>query len=344
MCLGGRAFVGCPGTAITGGCGSAVAFVCAIGAQRLGLCLIGSAIIGGCFCAAAIGMCDVRAALVEHVCAPSRGGCASAIGFVRGVGAASLEVGLIGCALVGGSCAVSGGRCLGGRAFVGCPGTAVTGVCGYAVAFVCAIGAQLLSVCLIGSAIIRGPFCAATIGMCGVRGALVARVCTPSIGWCSTAVGFVRRVGAASLAVGLIGCALVGGSCAVSGGMCLGGRAFVGCPGTAFDCVCGYAVAFVCAIGAQWLGMCLIGSAIVGGSLCAAAIGMCDVCAALVARVCAPSIGGCANGVGFVRGVGAASLEVGLIGCALVGGSCAVSCGMCRLRRQSAIAVVPAGV
>ena len=126
--------------------------------------------------------------------------------------------------------------------------------------------------------------------------------------------------------------------------MCLGGRAFVGCPGTAFDCVCGYAVAFVYAIGAQWLGMCLIGSAIVGGSLCAAAIGMCDVCAALVARVCAPSIGGCANGVGFIRGVGAASLEVGLIGCALVGGSCAVSCGMCRLRRQSAIAVVPAGV
>ena len=63
--------------------------------------------------------------------------------------------------------------------------------------------------------------------------------------------------------------------------MCLGGRAFVGCPGTAFDCVCGYAVAFDYAIGAQWLGMCLIGSAIVGGSFCAAAIGM-SFCAATI--------------------------------------------------------------
>ena len=100
MCLGGRAFVGCRGAAVTGVCGSAVAFVCAIGAQWLGMCLIGSAIVGGSFCAAAIGMCDVRTAFVARVCAPSRGGCANSVGFIRGVGAASLAVGLIGCDLV----------------------------------------------------------------------------------------------------------------------------------------------------------------------------------------------------------------------------------------------------
>jgi hypothetical protein len=286
MCLGGRAFVGYRGAAVTGVCGSCVSFVCAIGAQWLGMCLIGSAVVGGSFCAAAIGMCDVRAASVARVCAPSSGGCANGVGFIRGVGAASLEVGLIGCAVVGGSCAVPGGTCLGGRAFVGCPGTAFDCGCGDAVAFVCAIpGAQWLSMCLIGSAIVGGCFCAAAIGMCDVRTALVARVCAPSSGGCAYGVGFIRGVGAALLAVGLIGCAVVGGSCAVSGGMCLGGRAFVGCRGAAVTGVCGYAVAFVGAIGAQWLSMCLIGSAIVGGCFCAEAIGMCGVRAARVARV-----------------------------------------------------------
>ena len=105
--------------------------------------------------------------------------------------------------------------------------------------------------------------------------------------------------------------------------MCLGGRAFVGCPGTAFDCVCGYAVAFVFAIGAQWLGMCLIGSAVVGCDFCAATIGMCDVRAALFARVCAPSSGGCANIVGSACASSAATSSAAP--CALRPSTCATS-------------------
>ena len=95
----------------------------------------------------------------------------------------------------------------------------------------------------------------------------------------------------------------------MSGGTCLGGRAFVGCPGTAFTGVCGSCVGFVCAIGAQWLGMCLIGSAIVGGCFCAATIGMCDFRTAFVARVVMHSGGGCTRAADF----GAAWLGVRLV-------------------------------
>jgi hypothetical protein len=113
------------------------------------MCLIRSAIVGGSFCAAAIGMCDVRTAFVACVVMHSGGGCTRAADFVGGVSAASLLVGLIGRALGGRSCARSDGMCLGGSAFVGCPGAAITGVCGSGVAFDGGIGAAWLSVRLV---------------------------------------------------------------------------------------------------------------------------------------------------------------------------------------------------